>query len=244
MTARTPRFLEIADEWRKKIFMEELVPGDDFPSRMHLCRLHKASRATVDKAVNLLRSEGLVSSTMGQQTKVARRLHVAVPTGADRVRRMEAGGANYAAGETSLHHRAFTRTCADPVVSHNLGVSAEDEIVVRMRTFAEDGVPTKIAMSAIHPRALADVPELLNQGKLPEWWQYTYTRRTGRRVWRSPEMRGARLATPEELGEFGLDPAGTEAVLVLHTVFHDDGGPLEFWEDVYRPGKWQEDTRT
>src|SRR5262249_13728007 len=101
--------------------------------------------------------------------------------------------------------------------------------------------PTVVASSYIHARAVSDVPELLNQGQLKPFWQNTYKERTGREIVRSPERRGARLASTDELEalEINLPPYAAVPVLVLQTVFHDEDGPIEVWEDVYAPGMWQ-----
>jgi GntR family transcriptional regulator len=87
------------------------------------------------------------------------------------------------------------------------------------------------------------VPELLQEEPFDRFWQEIYTERTGREVTRLPERRGARLAARSELDALGVvaPPSAAVPVLVLMSVFHDDEGPLEVWEDVYAPGIWQVD---
>jgi GntR family transcriptional regulator len=104
-----------------------------------------------------------------------------------------------------------------------------------------NGEPVAVALSLISMRALADVPELLTQGRLEPFWQRTYTERTGREITRSPEMYGARLASSDELRALEIDVPDHVAVpvLVLRIVHHDDDGPIEVWEDVHPPNFWK-----
>ena len=73
------------------------------------------------------------------------------------------------------------------------------------------------------------------------FWPKRYTERTGKEVVRLPERRGARLASTDELEAMEIDipPNSAAAVLILQSVFMDDEGPIEVWDDVYRPGLWQ-----
>ncbi|KPI12044.1 UbiC transcription regulator-associated domain-containing protein [Actinobacteria bacterium OK074] len=122
-----------------------------------------------------------------------------------------------------------------------LGIELYDEIVLRSRVFVRDDRPTILALNFIHARALAVLPELLDAGPMPKFRHVLYRERTGREITADPERRSARLASANELTEFGIDVPSEVAVpvLVLHTLFRDDEGPLELWEDVYRPGMEQ-----
>ncbi|MFB8107801.1 GntR family transcriptional regulator, partial [Streptomyces sp. NPDC056007] len=131
--------------------------------------------------------------------------------------------------------------CADPEFADLLEIDLYDEVVLRGRTFIRGDKPTVVALSIIKTRALAAVPELLQEERLPRFWQELYTERTGVEISADPEQRGARLASDDELRRFGINVASNVAVpvLVLRSVFRDDEGPIEVWEDVYRPGMWQ-----
>ena len=100
------------------------------------------------------------------------------------------------------------------------------------------------AVSCIHVRALADVPELLSPEPFDRFWQELYTARTGRQVTKAPERRSARLAYDREIEALKIDvePGTPVPVLVLVNTFSDEEGPLEVWEDVYAPGLWQVDS--
>jgi GntR family transcriptional regulator len=236
-------YADVARHFRTLIQDGELTPGDALPSVQEIREQFDVSAKTVSRALSVLKSEGLATGRGSLGTVVAERSRVA-STGAARLDRLDRTGKSYAAGETSTDHVAMLRSCADPDIAEQLGIDLHDEIVIRRRVFRQDERPTVVALSCIHPRALADVPELLQAGHLRPFWQKTYTERTGRQVTRTPERRGARLASSDELAalEVAAPASAAVPVLVLHTTFHDENGPLEVWEDVYAPGLWQVST--
>jgi GntR family transcriptional regulator len=235
-------FPEIAAHFRRLIDDGTLRPGDPMPSMAKAAEQFNVTVTTINKAYRMLKAEGLTLANQGVGTVVAVRPKVAY-TGAARLRRIARSGKPYAEGETSTNHTAALRSCADSDIATQLGIELHDEIVLRTRVFLRDGTPTVVALSAIHPRALAAVPELLQEEPFERFWQEIYTERTGREVTRLPERRGARLAARSELDALGVvaPPSAAVPVLVLMSVFHDDEGPLEVWEDVYAPGIWQVD---
>jgi GntR family transcriptional regulator len=230
----------VASHFRTLIQDGELSPGDSLPSVQEIRAQFDVSAKTVSRALAVLKAEGLALGRGSLGTVVASRPRTAA-TGAARLDRLNRTGKTYAAGESSTDHVAMLRSCADPDIAEQLGIELHDEIVIRRRVFRQDGRPTVVALSCIHMRALSDVPEILQSGQLKPFWQTTYTERTGRQVTRSPERRGARLASNDELAALEVEVPANAAVpvLVLHTTFHDELGPLEVWEDVYAPGMWQ-----
>jgi len=58
MSAEQPLHRYIADELRRQILDEHLVPGYQLPSEHELARTFGASRGTVRHALNQLRAEG------------------------------------------------------------------------------------------------------------------------------------------------------------------------------------------
>jgi GntR family transcriptional regulator len=241
MTDRTG-YAAIAAHYRRQIEDGELAPGDALPSMRDVCDQFGVSITTANRAFRLLKSEGFTIAQPGIGTVVAGRGNT-VTSGAARIDRLTRTGKEYAPSESSTDHVAMFRNCADVDTAEQLEIELYDEILIRRRVFRRNGVPTVVALSLIHPRALADVPELSQQGQLKPFWQTTYRERTGREISRSPERRTARLASDDELAALEIDapPHAAVPVLVLHTTFHDDKGPIEVWEDVYAPGLWQQD---
>jgi GntR family transcriptional regulator len=63
--ARTIRYREIADELRARVQAGEYVAGRLLPSEADLSARYRASRVTIRRALEALRTEGLVSSRQG-----------------------------------------------------------------------------------------------------------------------------------------------------------------------------------
>ncbi|WP_236246944.1 UTRA domain-containing protein [Streptomyces sp. CC210A] len=139
-----------------------------------------------------------------------------------------------------MNSRSVLRSCADPEVADLLGIDLYDEVVLRSRTFVRDDKPTALALNVIHMRALIALPELLDAGPMAKFRHDLYAERTGKTITAGPERSTARLASDNELSEFGIDvpPDIPVPVLVLRTVYSDEDGPLEVWEDILRPGMW------
>ncbi|MDQ0701048.1 MULTISPECIES: GntR family transcriptional regulator [Streptomyces] len=238
-----PKWQRLADELAGQIADGTYAPGDYLPHIRELVKQGKGSITTVHAAYKALETEGLVISSRGHGTRV--QPQDAAPqssvSGLGRLNRLKRTGRSYGPRETSTDHVVALRSCADPEFADLLEIDLYDEVVLRGRTFVRGDKPTVVALSIIKMRALAAVPELLQEGRLPRFWQELYTERTGVEINADPERRGARLASDDELRRFGITVASNVAVpvLVLRSVFRDDEGPIEVWEDVYRPGMWQ-----
>lgn len=234
-------YADIAAHFRRRILDGELAPGDTLPPMQEVRETFGVAITTVNRAFKMLKHEGLTTAVWGGRTLVAGPRH-STSTGRARLERLERTGREFVTGESSSGHSAALLSCRDLDICEQLDIDPGDEVVVRRRVFRQDGRPTVFAISCIHPRVLASVPEVLHtQGQLKPFWQTTYRERTGREIIRSPERRGARLASTDELAALEVDipPNAAAAILVLHTTFHDDDGPIEVWEDVYAPGLWQ-----
>lgn len=236
-------YVAIAEYYQQRIEDGKLAPGDALPSLRFVAEKFGVARMTAVRAYDQLRAEGLTQSRPGRWTIVANPR--AMSTGAARIDRLTRTGNAYAPGETSTDHTSALRSVADPYIAEQLGLELYDEVVMRQRTFRRDGRPTAVGFSIINMRALVEVPELLTQGSLKPFWQRTYELKTGRKITRSPESRIARLASADELAalEIGATPEDLVPVLVTNTLFGDERGPIEVWEDVYAPGQRQTDTR-
>lgn len=233
----------VAGYYRRRIATGKLSPGAPMPTLTQVQADRGCSRNVAAAAYRMLRQEGLIATRSGSGTVVTARPRVVV-TGAQRADRIDDGGPQFAPGETVTDRWAGMRSIADPVIAQELGVQPHDEAAVRRRVFRIDGTPTCFAITVIHARVLADVPEVLTSGPLGDW-RVTYEERTGRKIGRSPERRGARHASPDELEALEVSvPADVHVavpVLVTQTTYHDEDGPLFVMEDVYQPGAWQYD---
>lgn len=236
--APVPKHEQIADTYRRKIKAGELAPGDKMPTIREVQAEWGVSRTTAERAMGELRREGLTVARRRTGTVVAT-LPPPVMTGLARLERLIRTGSTHADGETSERLRPpALRSCYDPHIAEQLGVELGDEIVLRIRLFRQDGKPTAIGLSCIHPRALALVPELLDDEQLPKFWQLLYAERGGEAVEGGEhEFFRARNASADELAAFGIDVPDDVNVPVMYsnTTFHTSEGPIEVWEDVYAP---------
>lgn len=67
-TARTPRYVALAEELRTAILAQRGRPGAAFPTEAELCRTHDVSRFTVREALRRLELEGLIARRRGSGT--------------------------------------------------------------------------------------------------------------------------------------------------------------------------------
>ncbi|MGW2050775.1 GntR family transcriptional regulator [Streptomyces sp. NPDC001858] len=239
---RPPKWRQLADDIAAQITEGVYAPGDRLPSVQALVRQGKGATATVHRAYQALEAEGLVSTAQGSGTTVLGpdSMPSSILTGAARLERLRRTGRPLAFRETYVNSRSVLRSCADPQVANLLGIDLYDEVVLRSRTFVRDDKPTVLALNVIHMRALIALPELLHEGPMEKFRHDLYAERTGKVITAGPEQSTARLASDNELAEFGIEvpPDVPVPVLVLRSLYSDDDGPLEVWEDILRPGMW------
>lgn len=240
---KKPGYAEIASHYRKLIADGTLAPGDELPSMRKVCEEFNVAITTANRAFRILKEEGLTVIRPGRKTLVADQPRVASSASA-RLKRIERTGKPYGHGEKSVDHTAELLSIADPIIAGHLGVELHDEVVIRTRTFVRGGKRTVFAVSCIHMRALADVPELTSTEPFGQFWQEVYKARTGKTITKSPERRSARLAYDYELQALHIDvePGTPVPVLVVVNTFSDEDGPIEVWEDIWSVGMWQVDT--
>ncbi|MER6480925.1 GntR family transcriptional regulator [Streptomyces filamentosus] len=230
-------YADIAAHYRGVILSGEMKPGDAMPSYAQAVETHGVNRTTIVRAYDVLKSEGLIMSQPGKGTVVAK--NSVVITGAARVERMARNGLQYAHGETSTGHQVMRRSVADPDVCQALELEPGEEVVIRIRTFRQDGKPTSVGVSVYPPRTTDVVPELLADGQMQAgFFGNLYTDRTGRDVMKGQQLAYGRMASQDEITALELDTPvyRAEVVTVVISTFHDETGPLAYWEDVYAPG--------
>ncbi|MCM8552276.1 GntR family transcriptional regulator [Streptomyces olivaceus] len=230
-------YAEIATHFRRQITDGELNPGDPMPSYKQASDQFEVNRTTVVRAYDILKSEGLIVSRAGKGTTVASRPDIII-SGVDRLDRLTRTGRRYGPGEDSTGHRVMRRSAHDAEVCRALEIEPGEEVIVRIRTFRRDGQPTSVGVSVYPPRTTVEVPELAEEGQMQGYFGDLYTERTGREVSRGQRTAHARQATQDEIEALSLDVPThmAVAVLVTNVTFHDEDGPLAYWEDVYAPG--------
>lgn len=237
MTPRTG-YAEIAAHYRRLIQDGQLAPGDQLPSMREVGEQQNASIATVNRAFQLLKSEGLTTVKPGIGTVVAQRPSIVI-SGVDRLDRLNRTGRRYGPGEDSTGHRVMRRSVYDADACRALDVEPGEEVVIRIRTFRQDSRPTSVGVSIYLPRTVAEIPELAEEERMEGFFGDIYTERTGREVTKGQRTAHARQASQDEIDALQLDVPAHMAVAVLVTsvTFHDEDGPVAYWEDTYAPEK-------
>jgi DNA-binding GntR family transcriptional regulator len=230
-----PPYAQVAQHIRDQIHAGDLRPGDRVPSVRELSAEWGISRATADKALSALRSEGLVVAVTGVGTVVAPQLPT-VQTGGNRFRRMLTTGRATRAGERSEILSSDLVDGPDDVLRALL-VKDNPRVVRRRRRFIdEDGTVVAISTSWLPASAARAVPALLTTDPIPGGTIGALREATGRQPAQGNDTATARLATDEEAADLGLDQP--VAVLVVEARLADeDGEMIEYGVDVIRPGR-------
>jgi len=233
----TRRYEEIAAHYRRLIHDGDLEPGNRLPSLREVCDEFNVAMATANRAFQILKTEGLTQAS-SEGTLVAPRPAIVI-SGVDRLDRMNRTGRRYGPGEDSTGHQVMRRSMYDADVCSALEIEPGDEVVIRIRTFRQDGQPTSVGVSVYPPRTTNTVRELAEEERMERHFGEIYKERTGREVTEGQCTAHARQASQSEIDALQLDvPAHMAvAVLVTNVTFHDEDGPLGYWEDVYAPGK-------
>jgi GntR family transcriptional regulator len=225
-----PPYRQIADLLRRPISTGQWAGGDRLPSETALVHHFGVARMTVRQAVQQLRAEGLVVSEHGRgvfvraaspvrrlasDRFVRQRLH---PPGTDAV--VEAGKAE---NTPTVDRVTATREKPNPVVAQRLGLTSDDDVVVRSWRCLADGRPIATAVSYI-PATVAHNPT--TEQPAGPGGIYTQLADAGHTVERFTEEVGARMPTPEERRTLTVPP-GVPVLTVLRTAYRSDGGAVE-----------------
>lgn len=146
MSAGLPPFRLIAQSLRDEITAGRI--SDQLPSENQLAEQHHTTRATVRKAIALLRAEGIVVSEQGKGAFVRPRPHVKLLlTGANYRVHRESDTANFNAEAAAQGHEAEQRLLvveevpAPADIAERLGIDVGATVIVRRRLFLVNGEP-------------------------------------------------------------------------------------------------------
>ncbi len=226
------KYEQIADHLRGRITEGEFSPGDLLPSGRDLCEQFGVSRATVIKAMDILRNDGVVTSRQGAGFTVVE-TPVARPAG----RR----GTGSRVTEGQPFRRLGTPTKEQPSrrIAYALQLSQDQSALRRARMMVlDDGVPFTLVTAWFPPDVADACPRLSNQGPIAEGTTNYVTRCTGRSPVRGVDVSTVRLATDEEAVELGV-PRPCAVAVVLHTAYDEAGRPLVCEEGVTPEELWE-----
>ncbi|WP_405086426.1 GntR family transcriptional regulator [Microbispora sp. NBC_01389] len=164
MNVETPRarYRQVADEIRNDIKRGKYAPGSALPSQPELARAYGLNQTSINRAIALLRAEGLVRVEHGRGAFVQE-----IPT-VKRVRRIPRGdgsGSSFAEEmrKAGLEPRAplveLATVPAPAVAAERLGISENDPVVMRKRHMFVGDRPVQLATSYI-PLTIAGGEEI------------------------------------------------------------------------------------
>lgn len=184
VSVETPRarYRQVADELRNAIKRGEYAPGSALPSQPELARQYGLNQTSINRAIALLRAEGLIRVEHGRGAFVQE-----VPT-VKRVRRIprpDASGSSFAdeMRKAGLEPRAplmeLRTVPAPPVAAERLGLAENDPVVMRVRHMFAGDRPVQLATSYL-PLEIAGSEQIA----LPDTGPTGLYRRLGERGYR------------------------------------------------------------
>lgn len=230
VTARRPKYLQIADQLRDAITSGRYEPGTRLPSSRDLEEQHGAALSTVRKALDVLVYEGLVEPRHGSGVFV----RTFKPIRRRSVSRLaaERWGAGHAIWEADTEGRALVVdqvtvqvVAAPPAeVAQLLGLDEDAPVVKRSRRFVLDGKPVLLSRSFL-PAELVEGTAIMRPDSGPGGI-YARLAERGHAPARFQEEIVSRMPTQAETEELAI-AAGTPVFRVTRVAFSEDGRPVE-----------------
>ncbi|MDJ1138164.1 GntR family transcriptional regulator [Streptomyces iconiensis] len=231
------KYEEIAESLRSRIAAGEFAPGETIPSGRDLAEQWSVSRATVIKAVDTLRNDGVVVARQGTGFVVSE-TPVARPAGGRR-----AGSARVTGGMPFLRVGTPDWVAPPAHVATSLGMDADTEALRRVRVLQQpDGSPHSYVQAWFPPDVAEHSPRLAQTAPIAEGTTRYVRRQTGRFPAEGVDVTTVRLATEEERQHLALTDT-TAVAVVLHTAYDQEGRPLVCEEGV-TPGALHEHVET
>ncbi|MGH3645704.1 MAG: GntR family transcriptional regulator [Micromonosporaceae bacterium] len=223
------QYEQIADWLRARILDGTYPPGSALPSEPALAAELGTSRVTVNRAIGLLRTAGLVKVRRGAGTYV-RSLPQIIRDAKQRygARERGTGAGEVEARELNLRSRTdygdIRRMSATPDVARALGVAGGDDVLIRPRVLYANDEPTQIADS-YYPWDIVGGSALL-QADVGTGGSYSRLAELGYPVARFAEDVNVRM--PNDVERRILHLEATQPVFdIVHVALTSDDRPVE-----------------
>ena len=231
------KYEEIAESLRSRIAAGEFEPGAMVPSGRDLAEQWKVSRATVVKAMDVLRGDGVVEARQGAGFVVTE-----TPIGRPAGNRRN-GSARTTGGMPFARVGSPERVVPPAQVAAALGLPTNAEALRRVRLMQlPDGTPHSYVEAWFPPEVADQAPRLEQNAPIAEGTTRYVRRQTGRFPAEGTDVTTVRLATAEESTHLGLSES-TAVAVVLHTAYDSEGKALVCEQGV-TPGSLWEQTET
>jgi DNA-binding GntR family transcriptional regulator len=230
-----PKYLRIAGHIRDQIARGDLTPGDEVPSERELAASWHVARPTAARALESLRTQGLVESRQGSGTYV--RAAAIAPRARERYARAHELGTMYGPSET-VELLATELTAGPTHVLKALQLPTGANAAKRVRLLRRhDGRPSELSTSWFSTELTTLAPKLLEPTRLHGGTAHYIAQITNRPAAYARDQVAARMANTEELDLLQLTPPAAVLVYQL-TVFDADDQPIQFDEATYPPQHW------
>lgn len=240
MTVETPRarYRQVADELRNAIKRGQYLPGAMLPSQPELARRYGLNQTSINRAIMLLRAEGLVRVEHGRGAFVQE-----IPT-VKRVRRIprpDAATSSFAdemrkAGLEPRTELVELATVPVPAaIAERLDIAEDEPVIMRKRHMFASDRPVQLATSYI-PLAIAGSEDIA----IPDIGPTGLYHRLGDRgyvITRFVEEIEARRPEPDEAEFLGLTEA--QHVLEVDRIAYADELPIETVVNVFPSQQWR-----
>lgn len=226
------KYKQIADHLRARITEGEFGPGELLPSGRDLCEQFGVSRATVIKAMDILRSDGVVVARQGAGFTVVE-TPVARPAGQRGI------GPRAAAGRPFKRLGVPILETSPPRIADALQIPAGTHALRRSRLILlDDGDPFAL-VNAWFPVEIADAcPRLSQNGPIAEGTTTYVARHTGRSPAQGTDVHTVRVATADEADRLGI-ARRTPVAVTVHVAYDADGRALVCEEGVTPSELWE-----
>jgi len=229
-----PPYKQVADELRDAIVSGQLAPGAAVPSVRALAQQYEVTNVTASRAVDLLRSEGLVDTQLGRGTFVRAqkpvihvRSYLTVDADGQRATWSSDGERQGFAATQEISELATVPAPAD--VAELLDIPTDSPAVVRRRILRADGVPVQLSDS-YYPVELAAGTELAEPARIPGG-TVAALERLGVEIDRFRDELHLRMPSPRESRALRLGK-GVPVVRILRTTYATDGRPVEVADQI------------
>ena len=235
-----PRFAQIADVLRDRIARDVYRPGESLPSEPELAREFGVSRITINRAVSLLRTDGLVRVRRGLGTFV-RSIPVVTRNANTRFTARDQGRGAFDVEVRGLGLKPRSEVSVERVPASEraaalLNLEPGAEVVVRRRRFYANDEPVQIADSYI-PAAVAEAAGITEADTGPGG-SFSRLAEIGRAPTNFSEEITCRGATASEAQFLDMEPQ--QPVLEVLLVASDaDRIPVSVTQHVMAGHQWR-----
>lgn len=236
-----PLYQQLAAQLRDQIRSGAYAPGDQMPTEGDLEKTFVTSRNTVRLALNVLRSEGLLTSLQGRGTFVrsnpptkyyaslngSRSQRLAANRGQDTFKQQVE-----AQGKTARQVSTVEVVGADTEISAHLAIDEDEPVAVRRRVMYADDEPLQLGDSYYPHSIVQGSPIMTPQPVVPGTDQVLED--LGHTPTRYEDEITFRMPTSDEANKLRLAP-GTPVGRLVRTTFDQNDLPVEVYV-VILPG--------